>query len=139
LPLLTLKSVHKYYILLQLLRGLPILSCSRGLPTTLLRRELCGWDPIDNLATSPSVSFLCSRQSSGSLSLPVTLALSSIGLLDYSPRQCQAVNAEAVNVGTCICALPICFLTPTTTPTSDQIADTSSCPDSGPGIYIVSP
>jgi len=28
---------------------------------------------------------------------------------------------------------------PTTTPTSDQIADTSSCPDSGPGIYIVSP
>ena len=47
-----------------------------GSDLTLLRWKLCGWDPIDNLARSPSVSFLCSQQSSGSLSLPVTLALS---------------------------------------------------------------
>ena len=91
---------------------------------TLLWRTLCGWDPIDQLARSPSVSFLCSRQSSGSLSLPVTLALS------WTVR-CQCRNMYL--------ALPISFVPPTTTPTSDQIADTRSCPDSGPGIYIGSP
>ena len=68
---------------------------------------------------------LCSRQSSGSLSLPVTLALS--WTVSCQCRNMYLRFADLVSIP------------PTTTPTSDQIADTSSCPDSGPGIYMVSP
>jgi len=87
--------------------------------------------------TKTEVMWLGSNRQLSQITISVIPLQSAIVSVSESARDLGIVLDY--NVGTCICALPIWFLPPTTTLTSDQIDDTSSCPDSGSGIYIVSP
>jgi len=104
--------------------------------------DISDWMSASRLRLNPTkmeVMWLGSNRQLGQITIIVIPLQSAIVRVSESARDLGIVLDCKLSMSERICALPIWFLPPTTTPTSDQIADTSSCPDSSPDIYIVSP